>query len=339
MLVPIETYKEYSTYVRSFSGYHLAQSKIWFKAKQNAEKEKDAVRAVVYLKNNKPMFLSQVVQQRVLRGRETLLMPFGPLINLEARPVGKDLDDFVSQTRSAFDTVKPVFLQIEPFSFNRQKQNQFKLLLNDSRTLHKSGLTHRHADGTLTFDTRQDPETELLPKFRKDIAYNIRRAERDQKLSISFSEKEDAFESFWKLYLELQERHEFVDDRKAVYSAMLAAGDAKIVLATANQTPVAALFVSLFKEESTAVTFLSATGKKGNKLRAPTLLRWELFKWAHQNDFAKVDFFSIKREDRGYTKFKLGFRGKQVWYQQPYDLITDHFWYKVYSLYRAFARK
>lgn len=336
MLVNIQDYKEYASFLQSFSDYNLAQSKLWLKAKQNSG---DVINAFVWLKDRQPMFLAQVVKQTVMKGRNMLVLPFGPLFNLATNPTSKDLGMFLDSVKRELGASRPIFIQVDPFSFDKQANAEIQNILQGASTLVPSKFPHRHADGTLVIDTTKDPTEELMPNFREDVRYNIKRALREKKLEVIYGNNEPAFREFWVLYKELQARMHFVDDRNKLYKTLLSSEDAVISLARRGNETVAAIFNVLFKEESSVITFLSGTSKRGNKLRAPSLLRWDLFNWAHQHGFQKVDFFAIKSEDGGYTKFKTGFGGEKYWFNVPYDLVVNKMQYKAYSFIKSFKRK
>jgi lipid II:glycine glycyltransferase (peptidoglycan interpeptide bridge formation enzyme) len=344
----IETVEEYRQLLAHFNNYHFSQSALWFKTKLENDGK---IFACAWLRDNQPLLLTILTPQRILRGKQFYTASFGPLINLTLNPTVEELTLFLETIGEILATTHAVFIQFNPFSFdshqNQQINELFKSALSKPGSLLKPAKKiHRISDGTLTFDTSTNPEETMLPKFREDTRYNLKRAQRENTLEITVSSNADKpdtgsladFEAFWKLYLTSQEQKQFSDDRKTLYQSMVAKGDALCFLAKQknNNKPVAGLYIVRFseQEQNTAITFLSATTDEGNKLRAPTLLRWELFKWAYANGFKKVDFFSINRDLKGYSYFKTGFGGEQVWFGPAYDLVVNKFWYSIYSLWQ-----
>lgn len=74
--------------------------------------------------------------------------------------------------------------------------------------------------------------------------------------------------------------------------------------------------------KKTAYYWIAGATKKGKKLFAPTLLVWEALKLSKQRGCTKFDFVGIwderlpkyGKEWKGFTKFKEGFGGKEMYY-------------------------
>ena len=71
-----------------------------------------------------------------------------------------------------------------------------------------------------------------------------------------------------------------------------------------------------------AYYWVAGATKKGKKQFAPTLLVWEALKIAKKRGCTSFDFVGVyderlpaySRDWKGFTKFKEGFGGREVWY-------------------------
>ncbi|MBI4058203.1 peptidoglycan bridge formation glycyltransferase FemA/FemB family protein [Candidatus Gottesmanbacteria bacterium] len=106
-----------------------------------------------------------------------------------------------------------------------------------------------------------------------------------------------------------------------------------VLLATLSQEnakeskqPIAGIL--MFYIDKTAYYWMAAATKEGKSYFAPTLLVWEALKYAkHQEceifDFEGVydeRFGSYNKDWQGFSKFKEGFGGKEVYYPAPVTL-------------------
>lgn len=339
MFKEISDPKEYKKLIEtgSFSGYHFAQSAQWFELKKESGADQ---RAFVLFRGESPVILGQVAPQTVLRNKICWLMTLGPIVSGTNLPTQAEMEEYIKGVRIKASEKGVVFVQVNPFCFSNNTNSAVQGVIKNVELLSFATNPIRHTEGTIVFDTREAPEHGLMLKFRDDVKYNLKRALRDNRLTIRESDEPADFEKFWKLYADAQKRIGFEDNRRALYELLLKRGEAEIWLAEASGKVVSAVLAVNFGEQKTLITFLSATSDEGNKLRAPTLLRYRIFEWAHANGFEKVDFFSVKKENSGFTQFKVGFGGDITYYPEAYVTVVNRFWYRLYLFYhKLFSNK
>lgn len=91
-------------------------------------------------------------------------------------------------------------------------------------------------------------------------------------------------------------------------------------LSTINSQLIAGVLLLFY--DQTAYYWIAGATREGKKLFAPTLLVWEALKLSKINNMNKFDFVGVWDERkanenhkwRGFTKFKEGFGGKELYY-------------------------
>lgn len=331
--------------LQSFSDYHLLQSAMWHDVLQSEGKSKKAI-VYAWMKENKPLFLARITIYTALKKFTIAVAPFGPLVNFDTTPSTDELKQFLQSLTAALTEYHPIALHLNPFCTNATINGKLKALFDQCKALQPGApLAYQPGDGTITFDTSTPPEEGLMPGFREDTRYNLKRVERENKIEITTSDKASDLELFWQLYKKAQERIGFKQERTSLYEIALRHGHALLFLANEKATGklVSGVLAVLFQEQQSVITLISASSPEANKLRAPTLLRWRIFEWANQNGYSKVDFFAIRKEGKdqksGYTFFKTGFGGQQIWYNTPYVFPINKTLLAIYNTYAKLLHK
>ncbi len=169
------------------------------------------------------------------------------------------------------------------------------------------------------------PEPEIFNSFSEAKRRAVRKAEKN---GIMVKQAKDFREFLWLKKHSLWEKNiiPFATDNeiKNLYLAFYPKS-AKILIAYFQEKPVAGIF--LLHSNKVAYYWLAAAAKEGKKMFAPSLLTWEAFKLAKKLNCEIFDFEGIYDERYpvkawlGFTKFKEGFGGKEVYF--PPSLIKN----------------
>lgn len=167
----------------------------------------------------------------------------------------------------------------------------------------------------------------LLKSFSQKTRYNIKVSKRN---NIKVVESKDILEftNFWRKNFE-RSRFLFLSQQKNIIQLAKSFGkDSHIFFAEKqNKTIIAVLFVLI--HEKTAYYMYAASNDMGRKLFAPTLLTWNAILMAKKSGCKVFDFDGIYDERfpirtwAGFTKFKRGFKGKEIEY--PGSFIKSKF--------------
>lgn len=326
--------EQYAEYLNNFTGYHFIQSA------EHCYQEiiyDDCHHLSFYLANpDMPLILLKIGTIKFMNKQTLALGSFGPIIDLE------NVDDelfnaFLLELKNYLKSKNISFLQIYPVSDTTEKNIQIQNLLKKKNILQKSPHKFTWLDGTMVLDLSKDLD-EMLTNFRKDLRYNINRAEREELLETRIIEipDENDIEAFINLYNLQQQRKDFHDRSSEFYRTLLRENKAVLFNAYQKGKLVSSIMGVLFEKENTVITYLSASIGDAFKLRAPTLLRWKLIKWAKENEYSKVDFYSYDKQNPSVNKFKEGFRPEVIMYpEHAYDLIVEPHNYYPYQAYRT----
>lgn len=338
MLKKITSPEEYAELLKYFNEYHFSQSELFYKARLDTKVKVEALVFYPSETDQIPKAVFQAIENSTLRGRKFILIPFGPVL---ASDISKnELDVMIAEIKDYYSGYnnKPIFIQLDPFSMNESVNLRIGELLreirdNNSYNLMVSKKSYRHADGTIYIDLDKAPE-QLFEGFRKDMRYNIRKGEKDNELQFVTSRSKESYEQFWNMYVQTQRKKGFVDNRKELYRAFMNIGKAYVYEARTrvDDRLVACIYCIEYSEQKTLITFLSATTLEGNKMKAPTSLRWNLIKDACEEGYNRVDFFSMEKGEGGPSEFKKGFSGKVTWYSSSYDMVLKRFNYSLINL-------
>ncbi len=230
-------------------------------------------------------------------------------------PSHKKLFTLKKKYRAISLTLEPNFtvnhLTMQPF--NRSRQNYLP-----TKTIH--------------IDLKQSEE-KLFKSFSESTRRAVRRAMKNN-VRVEQSTDIDAFiklksQSFWPFgFL-------FTRDIKPLWQTMYPR-NARLLLASHNHLtmqpfnhvfPVAGILLLFYGKNS--YYWLAVSSREGNAVAAPTLLVWEALKLGKKKRCTVFDFEGIyderfpsqNKEWLGFSKFKKGFGGKEIYFPKPLALF------------------
>lgn len=218
---------------------------------------------------------------------------------------------------------KAIYIQIEP------------------NTTEKVNLTPSHhplfTKYTFILDLTKS-EDELLAAMHPKTRYNIRVA---QKHNVVVKEDNSAFSEYIALTKETTERQGFYahNERyhRTMWNIMHKAGIAHLFVARYNGETLSAWIVFVWGD--TVYYPYGSSIRNHREVMAPTLLLWEIAKWAKKQGIKYFDLWGAMGSNPdphdpwyGFHRFKQGFNPHLVEFAGSFDLVLKPFHYKLYIL-------
>jgi lipid II:glycine glycyltransferase (peptidoglycan interpeptide bridge formation enzyme) len=181
-------------------------------------------------------------------------------------------------------------------------------------------------------------EDELLAAMHAKTRYNIKVA---RKHGVVVTEENGAFEKYLALTKETTNRQGFYAHNekyhRAMWNIMHKAGIAHLFTARYNDEILSAWIVFVWKD--TIYYPYGASGRSHRGVMAPTLLLWEIAKWAKGRGLKKFDLWGAMGPNPdtndpwyGFHRFKQGFNPCLVEFAGSYDLIINKPLYFFYTI-------
>lgn len=225
-----------------------------------------------------------------------------------------------------------LYIQLEP---NIEKMLNAKCQMLNLRESHHPLFTKY----TFILDITKSEE-ELLKNMHNKTRYNIRLA---QKHGVVV--KEDSGDTAFSAYLSLSEettrRQGFYAHNRnyheTLWHTLKASGMAKLFTATYHNEILSAWII--FCLGDTIYYPYGASSRNHREVMAPTLMLWEIVRWAKGKGFKKFDLWGAMGPNPdvhdpwyGFHRFKEGYHPTPVEYIGSYDLVINPFLYKVYCV-------
>ena len=226
-----------------------------------------------------------------------------------------------------------IFIQLEPNVVKNPKLQTLssKLLIPSHHPL--------FTKYTFVLDLTKS-EDELLKAMRPKTRYNIRVAQKHG-VTVAEDNSDSALGAYLKLNAETTQRQGFYAHNETYHRTMWKilheAGIAKLFTATHQGNVLAAWIVFVWKD--TVYYPYGASSREHREVMAPTLLLWEISRWAKAQGFKYFDLWgSLGRSPNpndpwyGFHRFKEGFAPALVEFVGSYDLIINPLLYPLYTL-------
>ncbi len=183
-------------------------------------------------------------------------------------------------------------------------------------------------------------ESELLAAMHPKTRYNLKVAQKHG-VTVTQDSSPEAFHEYLRLSAETTSRQGFYAHNSAYHQTMWdtlsKAGIAKLFTAR-YQGEVLAAWV-LFCWNKTVYYPYGASSRLHREVMAPTLLLWEIARWAKKEGYEAFDLWGALGEHPdsndpwfGFHRFKQGFRPRHVTYAGSFDLVISPFLYRLYTV-------
>lgn len=226
---------------------------------------------------------------------------------------------------------KCIYVSIDPDNLDSEFELDFASEKNF--TLKKGNPIH--LQDNLVLDLTKSEE-ELLKDMKQKHRYNIKLAQK-KGIRVEISDSEEAFDQFLKLYIDTMIRQGYIG-RSAEYVTTVwevlkmrqSANSNLVSIATAFYNGIPLVSWMLFLYDGVVYYPYGGSSEKFKNLMAPYSLVWEIIRWGKENGFKKFDLWGLDSDESdGYTRFKLGFGGEKIRYEDTIDLVIDK---KTYNL-------
>ena len=225
-----------------------------------------------------------------------------------------------------------IFIQLEP---NVIKNLKLKTKNYGLRPSHHPLFTKY----TFILDLTKS-EDALLNAMHHKTRYNIKIAQKHG-VTVAEDNSDQALNEYLRLTAQTTNRQGFYAHNEAyhqnMWKTMHEAGIAKLFTATYQGNILAAWIVFIWK--NTIYYPYGASSRDQREVMAPTLLLWEIARWAKKQGLKKFDLWGALAPQPdtndpwyGFHRFKEGFTPDLVEFIGSYDLIINSILYRLYSI-------
>lgn len=280
------------------------------------------VARLIHVSNNKVKLAWQLTFHRIPHTPWMIgYFPKGPL----------PTTDMVSELTRLGREKHAIFIQLEPDS--KAENKPF--------ALHSLTPSHRSLFTKFTFELDlAKSEEDLLKQFHPKTRYNIRVAQKHEVI-ITEDNSPQAFNEYLKLNRETTGRQGFYAHsslyHQTMWSILHKAGIAKLFCATYKGEVVAAWILFIWKNK--LYYPYGASSRNHREIMAPTLLLWEIIRWAKKQKLEIFDLWGALGPNPdpndpwfGFHRFKQGFNPTLVEFVGSYDLVIHPMLYRLYCV-------
>ena len=242
----------------------------------------------------------------------------------------KPTKEMIDELRTLGKQKNAIFIQLEPNVVNH-------LLITDNRLLpsHHPLFTKY----TFVLDLTKS-EDELTASMHPKTRYNIKVAQKHNVI-VKEDNSPEAFKEYLRLTEETTSRQRFyahnMSYHKTMWKIMRDAGIAHLFTASYEDKILSAWIV--FVWDDTVYYPYGASGRDHREVMAPTLLLWEIAKWAKKKGLKYFDLWGAMGPNPdqrdpwyGFHRFKQGFGPRLIEFAGSFDLVLKPFHYRLYTL-------
>jgi len=314
------TKEEYKYHLSAYNNYHLVQSDLW--DYYQAITYKSQVR-IGYFSNGELKAVGRAINIRILRNKHIVQFNYGPIVKEDISET--EIKEFVEELKAYFSKGSNIAVSISPTVFKPSYAENMSRLL---KFLPASPLQIRKLTSTLIVDMNMDLE-ELYKTFRNDVRYNIRKFGRDHpEVTTKVIDTVQEYEVFSELNDKYKAQKGYVGLDKKIYKELLERKEGIIIAIYEKEELLSFSFICLYKEQKTVIVMTNVNTEKGLEIKSPTVLVYEMIKWATKNGFTKLDFFDAG-STKGIRDFKMGFTKNLINYPEEKVIIVDSFSFKI----------
>lgn len=277
---------------------------------------------VALVRDNEYQIATQFIEQTIPHlGGKYLYAPFGPVGDLALT------QELIKQVAQHFPN--HWFVRIEPQTTYPSIGKQ-TLRIQPGKTL-------------VTDLTKE--EEQLLSEMHQKTRYNVKVAQKHN-VEISISKTDEDVKKAVQLITQTSHRQKFTDHPISYYQNL-------IKLRNSNNTSLdLKVYTAKYKDETlscaimvdsneTRTYLFGGSSDQHRNVMAPYLLHWQAIVDAKLAGKKYYDWWGIETatgKTPGFTKFKLGWGGKQISYPKPEDYVIKKFNYQLYKILRSLNR-
>ena len=264
-------------------------------------------------------------------------VPQNPVHPLDRRLLPQRPDAYGSNASNASNTSKKETCNIYSV---RTKYNQYFAIHNSQFIPSHHPLFTKY---TFILDLTKS-EDELLARLHPKTRYNIKVAQKHN-VKITEDNSPAAFKAYLRLTEETTSRQGFFahnkNYHKTMWEIMRAEGIAHLFTASYEGEVLSAWIVFVWGD--TIYYPYGSSSRNHREVMAPTLLLWEIAKWAKQKGLKHFDLWGAmgpsptgepdpKDPWYGFHRFKQGFSPRLVEFAGSFDLVIKPVLYSLYTL-------
>lgn len=230
-----------------------------------------------------------------------------------------------------------VYISVDPLNQNLDKTHK----VQDTKYKLLQGIP-THLQENVVIDISKSEE-DLLSNMKQKHRYNLKLS---QKKGVKFKigDSEEMFEEFLKLYNETVQRQNYFGRSEEYLRTVwnnLAEDNRSIATVYFEGKPLSSWMLFLY-EDTIYYPYGGSSDEYKNVMATYTLV-WELIKWGKERGFKYIDLWGIEKDKKGeydgFSRFKLGFGGGHIFYEDTIDLVIDSKLYLVIKFFVTLREK